>query len=406
MRNSPGQLACRSLTGRGCAPFFVLIAVAMAVVALGRDWIGQWLNLQRAQRVAVSLPAARAAFQEGDLGTAIGYAQRALDDEPLNPSAYELLIRALIYRSYSEIGRESDRRRALSISETALSKFQRNDDILAARAYALQANGSADEAGRIALRVVERSPDHIQARIALSLAYGSQGIFEAALREAEMAAGLADQNRDFQLESYRALAVAHGDLGNYRRALAALEHAIGFNSKLIPLHFEAAHFALQVSDIDRATVSYYRIMALDESNVKVRVRLCELSNRLQERRSALRHCQEVTELAPDWADGWHRLGREHYLSGSYTAAQDAFRQCSRLQREQNVSADDLQLACWYLQGQSAEILGDCDSLMAIYQEFLDLARRANLPQTWTYPPGGPPICAASAASASSEIQSP
>ena len=65
----------------------------------------------------------------------------------------------------------------------------------------------------------------------------------------------------------------------------------------------------------------------------------------------------------DWADGWHKLGREYFLSGSFSEAQDAFEQCARLQKEQNVSADDLQLACWYLQGQAApEIRGDCDSL--------------------------------------------
>lgn len=378
----------------------------MSVVALGRSWIGQWLNMQRAQRVAVNLPAARSALQAGDLSAAIEYAQEALNNEPIDPLAYEFLIRALIYRSYSEIGRESDRERALAVSATALGKLARNDDMLAARAYALQANGAADEAGRIALRVIERSPDHVLARIALSLAYGAQGIFEAALREAELATDLADRIRDYQLESYRALAIAHGDLGNYQRALVELDHAIGFNSKLIPLHFESALFALQVSDIDRATVSYYRVMSLDEGNVKVRVRLCELSVRLQERSSALRFCQEVTQLAPDWADGWRRLGREYFLSGSFGEAQDAFAQCARLQLEQNVSADDLQIACWYLQGQAAEIRGDCDSLLAIYQEFLDLARRADLPQTWSYPPGGPSICVRATATATPQVASP
>jgi hypothetical protein len=61
-------------------------------------------------------------------------------------------------------------------------------------------------------------------------------------------------------------------------------------------------------------------------------------------------------------------------------------------------------ACWYLQGQSAEMLGDCDSLMAIRQEFLELIKQAELPQTWTYPPGGPPFRAA-ATSAKATVQS-
>lgn len=406
MRSTSGQFARRSLSGRGCAPFFVLIAVAMSVVALGRNWIGQWLVLHRSQRIAVNLPAARAAFDSGDFGAAINQAQQLLESEPQNEAAYELLVRSLIYRSYSELGRESDRALALSLSEEASSKLPRSETLLALRALALQANGLGEEARRMALRVAERSPEHVLARIALSLAYGSQGLFAAGLREAELAVSLAERDRDYLLDSYRALAIAHGDQGNYRQALIKLDRAIEINNRLIALHFEAAHFALQFSDIDRATVSYYRVLALDEGNVKVRVRLCALSNRLQERKSALRYCKEVTQLAPDWAEGWHKLGREFFLSGSFGAAQAAFKTCARLQLEQDVDAEGLQLACWYLQGQSAEILGDCGSLMSIYGEFLDLVKRAELPQTWRYPPGGPPICASDGWAATATVASP
>ena len=406
MRSTSGQFARRSVSGRGCAPFFVLIAVAMSVVAVGRNWIGQWLVLQRSQRPAVNLPAARGAFDSGDFNLAIDQARQVLEREPENESAYVLLVRALIYRSYSEFGREADRARALSLSGDAIGKLPRSAAMLALRAFALQANGMAEEARRIALRVTERSPEHVLARIALSLAYGSRGLFAAALREAEQAVRLAERDRVYLVDSYRARAIAHGDQGNYQKALIDLDRAVTHNSRLIALHFEAAHFALQLSDIDRATVSYYRVMALDEGNVKVRVRLCELSNRLQERRSALRYCKAVTQLAPDWADGWHKLGREYYLSGDYGAAQGAFKQCARLQMEQDVDADELELACWYLQGQSAEIRGDCASLMAVYMEFLDLAKRAELPQTWSYPPGGPPICASDSWMAAPTIASP
>ncbi len=116
------------------------------------------------------------------------------------------------------------------------------------------------------------------------------------------------------------MALAYGDLGKYREAVAQLDHAISLNGRLIPRHFEAAFFAMQISDIDKATVAYYRIMALDEDNVKVRVRLCEFSDRLLERESALRYCREVTELAPAWTDGWYKLGRLLFLGGDYVNA--------------------------------------------------------------------------------------
>ena len=393
-RNTSGKMARRSLGGRGCAPLFVLIMVAAAVVILGRNWIGQRLQLTRSQHSPVNLAAAQAAFNGGDLETAAEYAQRVLEREPGDAAAYELLIRALIYRSYADFEQEADRERALKVSRDGIVALPRDLSIQAAHGYALLANGSADEAGRLALRVIERAGQHVLARIVLSLSYGAQGIFDAALREAELSVELAERAGAYQLESRRALAIAHGDRGDYQRALTELGHAIGINSKLIPLHFEAALYALQISDFDQATVSYYRIMALDEGNVKVRARLCELSNRLQERDSALRFCGEVTELAPLWSDGWYRLGREHFLGGNYEQAQAAFNWCTRLQADQNIAIAERQLECWFLQGQSAELSGDCNGLLAVHREFLEMAQRADLPQTWSYPPDGPPICAA------------
>lgn len=397
-RNSTGLFANRSPRGKGCAPLLILLMVATAVVAFGRHWIGQRLSLNRPQRTETSLPAALSAFDSGDLRTAVDYALQVAERSGADADVYELLIRALIYRSYSDIDRESDRERALQFSREAIALFPRNLDLQAIHSYALQANGYADEAGRIALRIVERLPSHVLARIVLALSYGSQGISEAALREAEVGLDTARQQGRYQLESHRAMALAYGDLGKYREAVAQLDHAISLNGKLIPLHFEAAFFAMQISDIDKATVAYYRIMALDEDNVKVRVRLCELSDRLLERDSALRYCREVTELAPAWAEGWYKLGRLLFLGGDYVNAQSAFSHCSRLQVENEVATEDRQLECWYLQGQSAEIRGDCAGLMKVYREFLDMVKESKISQTWSYPPDGPPICARQALS--------
>lgn len=378
---------------RGCGPLLVLVLVTTAVVVSGRHWIEQRLNPIRSSQTVANLPAAFAAFEDGDLGKAVEYATQVLERDGPNIAAYELLVRALIYRSYSEIDRAIDRESALRISREAVAQLPRSQDLQAVLGYALQASGYADEAGRVALRIVERLPDHVLARIVLSLSYGSRGIPGAALREAEIGLDLARETGSYEWEAHRVAALAYSDLGNYREATAHMDQAIRYSGKLIPLHFEAALFALQVSDIDSATVSYYRIMALDDGNAKVRVRLCELADRLLERESALRYCREVTELAPGWSDGWYKLGRLHFLGGDYLEAQSALSQCSRLQIEQQVAVKTRRLECWYLQGQSAEIRGDCPGLMAVYREFIDMVEKAKMPQTWSYPPGGPTICA-------------
>src|SRR5690606_25949219 len=106
-----------------------------------------------------------------------------------------------------------------------------------------------------------------------------------------------------------------------------------------------------------------------------------------------RYCGEVTQLAPSWADGWYQLGREYFLQGNFAAARDSLHHCSVLQVVQGVPATQRRFECWYLQGQAAEILGDCETLVATYNEFRAMTANANVQQTWTYPPEGPPGCA-------------
>ncbi len=139
-RNSSGLFANRSPRGRGCAPLLILLMVATAVVSFGRHWIGQRLNLNRPQRAEANLPAAFLAFDSGDLRTAVDYASQVAQRDNADADAYEFLIRALIYRSYSDIGRESDRERALQFSREAIALFPRNQDLQAVNSYALQAN--------------------------------------------------------------------------------------------------------------------------------------------------------------------------------------------------------------------------------------------------------------------------
>ncbi len=59
---------------------------------------------------------------------------------------------------------------------------------------------------------------------------------------------------------------------------------------------------------------------------------------------------------------------------------------------QGIPIEERRLECWYLQGQAAEIRGDCPALLATYNEFRAMALNANISQTWAYPPEGPPGC--------------
>ncbi len=374
----------------GCLSLTVLLGVLASIAAFSWSIFGSALRTA-APGAARSgqIAGAQQAFDRGDLDTAIRLARQLLIETPNHADALALLTRALIYRSYSDYNHAADRQSAVQITAEAVAFDPSDPRLQAAQAYALQAAGQPVTAAEIARRVLQSQPDNGMARLALALAYGSVGSFESALRETQRAL----EQPEWALDGLRALAISYSDLGDYRSAVQAVERALALHNRLLPLYFERALYALQLGDADAATAAYFQVLAYDPANIKARLRLCELSSLLREREAALDYCGQVTERAPDWADGWYQLGREYFLQGDFRAAQAALHRCSSLQVMQNVPVSERRFECWYLQGQAAEILGDCPSLLATYNEFRAMAADAAVRQTWVYPPEGPPGCA-------------
>lgn len=374
----------------GCLSWAVLLGLVVGVAVLSRNWIGQRLStvISPSQIDTTSLSGARQAFERGDLDTTIDLARRFLAQQPTDAEALDLLARALIYRSYSDYDRAVDRQTALEATTQAVELAPSNLEVLAVHAFALQAAGSPVEAAETAERVLEQIPDHGLARAALALAYSNVGSHEIGLRESLLAA----ESPNWRVDTQRVLALGYSGVGDYDKAIEHIESAIDLNGKLIPLYFERALYALQIGDADSATAAYFQVLAYDPTNVKAHLRLCELSSLLRERDKAIDYCTQVTDLAPSWADGWYQLGREYFLDGKYELAKERLNRCSSLQVMQGVPVSERRFECWYLQGQAAEILGDCQTLLATYNEFRSMAADASIQQTWTYPPEGPSIC--------------
>jgi tetratricopeptide (TPR) repeat protein len=378
----------------GCLSLAVLIGLLVGAVTLSWNWIGQRLHINAGQQSSEGMLAdADAAFSRGDLNNAINIALQVLESKPNQPDAVALLVRALVYRSYADYDHAVDRHSALEVTAESLANDPDNPTLLAVRAYALQADGQSAEAARIAQKVLDKNAGDELARVSLALAYGGAGSFEVALRESMQAAQSA-QSPDWQLDAQRALAISYSDLGDYKSAITAVERALKLNNRLVPLYFERALYAMQVGDADAATAAYFQVLTYDPDNVKARLRLCELSSLLREHDQAISYCEQVTERAPSWADGWYQLGLEHFLQGDFKTAQSALHRCSSLQVMQDIPIKDRKFQCWYLQGQAAEIVGDCPSLLATYNEFRSMAADSDVQQTWTYPPEGPPGCTA------------
>lgn len=388
------NLSFRRRTRRrgGALPLTLALGVLIGVAVASWDWIDQRLGwFTPLQQTNGDLRGAHHAFDRGDLGEAINQARTFYAANPEATDALTLLVRALVYRSYDDYDRGGDRAEALRLTTAAVERLPGDLDTLAVHAFALQAAGHPNEAVREAARVLNRNPQHGLARVALSLGYTRSGMHQIALQEGQVATGAAD----WRLDALRAVAISLNNLGRHDEAVTIVEQATSLNNRLLLLHFEHALYAIRAGDHDAATAAYFRVLAFDAENVKARLRMCELSSLLRERDTAIRYCQEVTERAPSWEDGWHRLGREYYLQGDFMAAQTTLHRCASLQNIKDVPYEQRHFDCWYLRGQAAEILGDCDGLMAAYNEFRVMADAAPIAQTWTYPPEGPAVCAES-----------
>lgn len=390
------RLSFRRRRRSGCLPFVIILGVLVGIGTLSWAWLQDRLTLPLSTLPGASatldtrLTQAASAFQRGDLDTAVALAREVANEEPGNIEALLLHVRALIYRSYTDYDRAVDRQTALDRATSAATRYPSNRDVLALRAFVLQAVGDPVQAAELARRVLDDQPEHTLARVALALGYGGVGSYDVALRESQRAAENTDS--PWLLEARRAMAISYSDLGDYESAIRTAGQALDLNPNLTPLHFERALFAMQIGDADTATYSYFQVLTLDPDNVKARLRLCELSSVMRERDAAIRYCTEVTERAPVWADGWFHLGREYFLQGNFAAARDHLHRCSSLQVMQNVPVSERLFECWYLQGQAAEILGDCATLVATYNEFRAMNAADEIQQTWTYPPEGPPGC--------------
>jgi len=379
------RVAARRL---GYLVWVVVLGVSAGVLIVARPWFFG-IGLLNNGDNAPTLRNAERAFASGDLERTVEITRQLWQTSNDDTAVLILLVRTLVYRSYTDYDREIDRETALRITTAAIERYPADLDVQTAHAFTLQATGRSTEAARLIREVLRAQPDNTLARVILGLSLGGVGGYQNALRENQTTAATAET---YLLDVRRAVAISLGDLGRYTEAINTVDAAIAINDKLPMLHFERALYALQIGDADGATSSYFRILAFDPDNIKARLRLCTLSSLLRESNTALRYCNEVTQAAPGWVDGWYQLGREYYLRGDFTQAQNALNRCTTLSVAQNIPIAERNLDCWYLQGQSAEVRGDCEGLLKVYNEFMAMVNEADLPQTWTYPPEGPIIC--------------
>ncbi|MCS7070595.1 MAG: hypothetical protein NZM00_03760, partial [Anaerolinea sp.] len=241
----------------GCGAFMLLTLLVCGVSFL--TW--RLLDRQRTPPGATSdaFADASAAYARGDLDSAIASARRVLMTQAGRIDAGQILVRALIYRSYAEINRTRDRDLALAAAADLRARLPSHAEALALHAFALQAAGDPYTAADTAQQALEVAPNDALARTALALAYSMVGAHEAALQQSAQAVRDA-ADIPTRIDALRALAIAHRDRGDYAQAVALIDSALQLNDRLLALHFERAAYAMQLGDTNAATVSYYQVL--------------------------------------------------------------------------------------------------------------------------------------------------
>src|SRR5690606_16132644 len=201
----------------GCLPSAILLGILVGVGMLSWNWLQTRLANGLAAPPGGStindrLAAALQAFNRGDLDSAVQISRDILSEEPDQPEAVVLLARALIYRSYSDYNRAVDRQSALELTSEVVTRVSGNPDLLAVHAFALTAGGNPAAAAEVAQRALDIDPDHALARTAMSLAYGSVGSFEIAMRESQRAG----EGRGWAVDALRAAALSYSNVADYQ----------------------------------------------------------------------------------------------------------------------------------------------------------------------------------------------
>src|SRR5690606_35271288 len=133
IQRSPWQRRGRRRSG--CTPLTLLTGALAGLLVIAFGWLAG-LVVPPPQPAMVGLESIRRAFDSGDLDAAVDAAEKALAASPGQSDAVLMLVRSLIYRSYTDWNRSADRQRALEIAASAASRAPSNPDAQSALAFA------------------------------------------------------------------------------------------------------------------------------------------------------------------------------------------------------------------------------------------------------------------------------
>jgi tetratricopeptide (TPR) repeat protein/glycosyltransferase involved in cell wall biosynthesis len=175
----------------------------------------------------------------------------------------------------------------------------------------LYQSGNLTEAERCCQHILQRQPDHLEARHALGVIYCRQARSNAAIAEFQRVLAV---QPDFA-EAWGNLGSALQAQGNLTDAVAHYQHAIALNPNYVDAH---QNLAVALKDLDRleaAVTHCERVIALKPDLPDIYYNLGFILRRLGRLEAAIAHYRRAIALKPDFVEAHKNLGHALLLTG-------------------------------------------------------------------------------------------
>jgi len=322
-----------------------------------------------------------ALFVAGDIETAKGFFQRAVNQQPGNVDYLYEYGRILI-----ELGNDDPSLlpEAVTIGDQAMRANPNDPRGYAIKARALDLSGDPANAIPVGQAGIQVDSGFAPLYSALSSAYRDIDRYDVALGNAERAIEL----DPLDPSARRIYALALIWVGRREEALDQLEQAVGLNPNSVPPYFELASMyrALAVTDTARgqefyelAIATYEQVISMQPNNAKAYLRLCETYTQVGEHRRAQGYCEDAIGLRAEYSEAWRALGQTQYPQRNYEGSIESFEICVQLQAARPIV--DQEIECYYLRGLAHYYLGDCPEAWDILSESVNRVRQTSTDPT-------------------------
>ncbi|RMF77328.1 MAG: hypothetical protein D6737_18030 [Chloroflexi bacterium] len=294
-------------------------------------------------------------FLAGDIETAIGYFEQAIQQQPNNVNyLYE----------YGRMLLELDRvEEAIAIGDRAIEADRNDPRGYALKTRAMWLNGDAANAIPVGVSGLEVDSNYGPLYAALAPAYTDIGRFQQGVNYGAQAVEL----DPLDVDARRSYAYTLIFVGEREEAINQLEEAVSINPNLVGPYFELALQYLVSNEEELAIATYERILSLEPRNAKAYLRLCEAYSRVGLDSQAEGYCRDALDIDETYAEAYRQLGMSNFRRRNYEGAIENFEACA--------ANGSTEVQCFYLRGLAHFYLNDCDEAWELLQESLPMAEQ-------------------------------